>query len=191
MSKYNTECCKIQLLELTNTWCPTLELGTHTTPSHWGQQLSWTSWAKWWCGEMWRETDSKEWFPQAQLWSQFFLNGDKILEVPPHSQLLLTWSPSWELKRSSSQESASFPQTSSSVRLPPLTWVVMMMMMMVVVVVVTVMVMLMTKMVTVMVVIDNLKEIFKIDKGTLWEKENWITKLIECWKGGKYVECDI
>ena len=35
-----------------------------------------------------------------------------------------------------------------------------------------VMVMLMTKMVTVMVVIDNLKAIFKIDKGTLWEKEN-------------------
>ena len=96
----------------------------------------------------------------------------KILKAPPHNQLLLTWSPSWELKRSSSQESASFPQTSSSVRLPPLTWVVMMMMMMVVVVVVMVMVMLMTKMVTVMVVIDNLKEIFKIDKGTLWEKEN-------------------
>ena len=32
-----------------------------------------------------------------------------------------TWSPSWEAMRSSSQESASFPQTSSSVRFPPLT----------------------------------------------------------------------
>ena len=33
-----------------------------------------------------------------------------------------TWNPSLEFKRSCIQDSASFPQTSSSVRLPPLTW---------------------------------------------------------------------
>ena len=106
------------------------------------------------------------------LGHRLFFNGSpfKRIEGPTQNQLLLTWSPSWELKRSSSQESASFPQTSSSVRLPPLTCVVMMMMMMIMMMVVVVVVL--TRMVTVMVVIDNLKAIFKIDKGTLWEKEN-------------------
>ena len=64
------------------------------------------------------------WSTIPTLVTDYFLTAPllKILKAPPQNQLL-TWSPSWELKRSSSQESASFPQTSSSVRLPPLTCV--------------------------------------------------------------------
>ena len=96
---------KYKIQKTANTCWPTLELGTQTTPSHCGQQLSCTSWRK-----RFSSMGKAEKYASLLPFSHCFC-----------SIIVCTWYEP-EAMRSSSQESASFPQTSSSVRFPPLTW---------------------------------------------------------------------